>query len=122
MPVTGGWQHRLDGLPTQPVQRPALFAVELVRHLPRPRGLGFLHRRPGPVRAEVVAPPTALRSGRHQSLDATRFERRHLGTVGIAVVRQNRLGPAQSAAIAAMTAANSLRSLVQVLIRAPTIS
>ena len=95
MPVTGGWQHRLDGLPTQPVQRPALFAVELVRHLPQPRGLGFLHRRPGPARAEVVAAPPAFRSRRCQSLDAVRFERRHFRTVGIAVVRQNRLGPAQ---------------------------
>ena len=43
-----------------------------------------------------MAPPPAPCSRRHQGLDAARFERRHRRTVGIAVVRQHRLGPAQS--------------------------
>ena len=35
------------------------------------------------------------RRGRHQRLDAARLERRHLHAVGIAVVREHRLRPAQ---------------------------
>ena len=43
-----------------------------------------------------VAPPTARRPGRHQSLNVALGKRRDLVAVGIAVVRQHRRGPAEN--------------------------
>ena len=45
-----------------------------------------------------MAPPPALCSRRHQSLDAARFERRHLCTVGVAVVRHQLIAVAGAGA------------------------
>ena len=89
-------EDRLDGLLAQPVQRTAFLAVELGGHDFEPFGLGFLHRHLGLGRAEVVAPPTARRPGRHQSLNVALGKRRDLVAVGIAVVRQHRRGPAEN--------------------------
>ena len=88
-------EGRLDGLPAKLVGGTALFARELLRHRLQPIGLGLLCRRESLHRAEVVCPTTAFRRGRHQRLDAARLERRHLRAVGIAVVREHRLRPAQ---------------------------
>ena len=73
-----------------------VLAVELGGHDFEPFGLGFLHRHLGLGRAEVVAPPTARRPGRHQSLNVALGKRRDLVAVGIAVVRQHRRGPAEN--------------------------
>ena len=90
MPKTGStvcWRSRYSARPS---------SVELGGHDFEPFGLGFLHRHLGLGRAEVVAPPTARRPGRHQSLNVALGKRRDLVAVGIAVVRQHRRGPAEN--------------------------
>ena len=88
----------------------------------KPFGLGFLHP-PGLGRAEVVAQPTARRPGRHQasmslSASAKQTSRRRW---------HSRCPPAPSRQPAengrdrnAMSATSSLRSLAQLVTRAPT--
>ena len=73
MPKTGS----TVSLP-QPVQRTAFLAVSLAAMTLSHSAFGFLHRHLGLGRAEVVAPPTARRPGRHQSLNVALGERRDL--------------------------------------------
>ena len=81
-------EDRLDRLLTQLVEGATLLAGELCRHGLEPFGLGFLGRRLGFERPEVVAPASAFGAGRHQNFNIDPGQARNLITIGIAVVRR----------------------------------